>query len=121
MKSMYETLYDDIGRCKYESSYKYSLENMKRVQLYISTPVLYFGSFYCGMFSAQVVPNDETVSEAHGKKIFAFPGFVLDSQRSLPQMQITKNIFESDFIQKHQDFIQNDAKKYFDIYDIETI
>jgi hypothetical protein len=42
MKNMYETLYDDIGRCKYESSYKYSLENMKRVQLYISTPVLYF-------------------------------------------------------------------------------
>jgi hypothetical protein len=65
MKDMYETLYDDIGRCKYESSYNYSKENMNRVQLYVSTPVLYFGSEFCGLFSAQVVPNDETVSEAH--------------------------------------------------------
>ena len=121
MKSMYETLYDDIGRCKYESSYNYSKENMNRVQLYVSTPVLYFWSEFCGLFSAQVVPNDETVSEAHGKKIFAFPGFVLESQKSLPQMQITHNIFEPDFIQKHQDFIQNNPKKYFEIYDIETI
>ena len=36
-------------------------------------------------------------------------------------MQITHNIFEPNFIQKHQNFIQNDAKKYFEIYDIETI
>jgi hypothetical protein len=42
MKDMYETLYDDIGRCKYKASYNYSKENMNRVQLYISTPVLYF-------------------------------------------------------------------------------
>jgi hypothetical protein len=42
MKDMYETLYDDIGRCKYEASYRYSKENMNRVQLYVSTPVLYF-------------------------------------------------------------------------------
>jgi len=94
---------------------------MNRVQLYVSTPVLYFGAEFCGLFSAQVVPNDEVVSEAHGKKIFAFPGFVLESQRSLPQMQITQNIYEESFIQKHHDFIQNDAKKYFEIYDIETI
>jgi len=121
MFHMYETLYDDVGRCKYEKSYNYSLENMKRVQLYISTPVLYFGAEFCGLFSAQVVPNDEVISEAHGKKIFAFPGFVLESQRSLPKMQITKNIFEADYIKQHQEFIQNDAKKYFEIYDIETI
>tara|TARA_Y100001960_G_C14045706_1_gene527325 strand:- start:72 stop:356 length:285 start_codon:yes stop_codon:yes gene_type:complete len=94
---------------------------MKRVQLYISTPVLYFGAEFCGLFSAQVVPNDEVVSEAHGKKIFAFPGFVLENQRSLPTMQITKNIFDTSFIEQHHHFIQNDAKKYFEIYDIETI
>lgn len=121
MLNMYEWFYDDIGRCKYEKSYKYSLENMKRVQLYISTPVLYFGAEFCGLFSAQVVPNDEVVSEAHGKKIFAFPGFVLENQRSLPTMQITKNIFDTSFIEQHHHFIKNDAKKYFEIYDIETI
>jgi hypothetical protein len=94
---------------------------MKRVQLYISTPVLYFGAEFSGLFSAQVVPNDEVVSEAHGKKIFAFPGFVLENQKSVPTMQITKNIFEENFIKKHHNFIQNDEKKYFEIYDIETI
>jgi hypothetical protein len=61
------------------------------------------------------------VSEAHGKKIFAFPGFVLESQRSLPKMQITENIFDETFVKLHHDFIQNDAKRYFEIYDIETI
>ena len=121
MFKMYEDFYDDIWRCKYENSYKYSLENMKRVQLYISTPVLYFGAEFSGLFSAQVVPNDEVVSEAHGKKIFAFPGFVLENQKSVPTMQITKNIFEENFIKKHHNFIQNDEKKYFEIYDIETI
>ncbi|MGB2110766.1 MAG: CiaB protein, partial [Patescibacteria group bacterium] len=72
MRNMYEHFYDDIGRCKYEDSYKYSLDNMNRVQQYISAPVLYFGAEFTGLFSAQVVPNDEVVSQAHGKKIFAF-------------------------------------------------
>lgn len=121
MKNMYETLYDDIGRCKYEASYNYSKENMNRVQLYVSTPVLYFGSELCGMFSAQVVPNDEIVSNAYGKKIFGFPSFVLESQKSLPKMQLTVNIFEKSFLDMRDNIIQNDEKKYFKMYDIETI
>ena len=38
IKAMYEHLYDDIGRCKYEKSYKYSLDNINRVQLYFQLP-----------------------------------------------------------------------------------
>ena len=36
-------------------------------------------------------------------------------------MQITENIFDETFVKLHHDFIQNDAKRYFKIYDIETI
>lgn len=121
IKSMYEHLYDDIGRCKYEKSYKYSLDNINRVQLYISAPVLYFWAEFCGLFSAQVVPNDEVISEAFGKKIFAFPGFVLESQKALPEMKITQNIFESEMIQRKNTIVQELPQRYFKIYDIETI
>lgn len=42
MFSMYETFYDEKERKTYKESYDFSLESMKRVQLYISTPVLYY-------------------------------------------------------------------------------
>ena len=51
---------------------------MKQVQLYLGVPYLSYGSFLCGMYSAQVVPNDPEVSKKRGKKIFAFPQFVLE-------------------------------------------
>ena len=121
MRNMYEHFYDDIGRCKYEDSYKYSLDNMNRVQQYISAPVLYFGAEFTGLFSAQVVPNDEVVSQAHGKKIFAFPGFVLESQKSIPEMQLTKDIFPKEFLERKNEIVQNLPQRYFEIYDIETI
>lgn len=121
MRNMYEHFYDDIGRCKYEDSYKYSLDNMNRVQQYISAPVLYFGAEFTGLFSAQVVPNDEVVSQAHGKKIFAFPGFVLESQKSIPEMQLTKDIFPKEFLDRKNEIVQNLPQRYFEIYDIETI
>lgn len=121
IKAMYEHFYDEVGRCKYEKSYKYSLDNINRVQLYVSTPVLYFWAEFCGLFSAQVVPNDEVVSEAFGKKIFAFPGFVLESQKTLPEMKITQNIFEAEMIQRKNTIVQELPERYFKIYDIETI
>ncbi|QFR39526.1 invasion protein CiaB [Candidatus Gracilibacteria bacterium 28_42_T64] len=118
---MYETLYDDIGRCKYSDSYEYSLANQKRVQLYISTPVFYYGDKFNGLFSAQVVPNDEEVSKVSGKKIFAFPGFVLEKQRKAPVMKITTEIFEASFMESYKKFLFSEDKNYFGVYDIETI
>jgi CRISPR/Cas system endoribonuclease Cas6 (RAMP superfamily) len=42
--NMYETIYDEIGRDNYRKSYDFSLANQKRVQLYLSSPVLYYSS-----------------------------------------------------------------------------
>ncbi len=118
---MYETLYDDIWRCKYSDSYEYSLANQKRVQLYISTPVFYYWDKFNWLFSAQVVPNDEEVSKVSGKKIFAFPWFVLEKQRKAPVMKITTEIFEASFMESYKKFLFSEDKNYFWVYDIETI
>ena len=77
MFAMYDKLFSQNDKEQYKESYEFSLASMKRVQLYISTPVLYYGSELAGLFSAQVVPNDKVVSDIYGKKIFAFPEFVL--------------------------------------------
>jgi len=41
---MYEELYKDFDKNKYSESYNFSKQNFKRVQLYITEPVMYFGS-----------------------------------------------------------------------------
>jgi hypothetical protein len=80
IESMYENIYDEIphpnplpkgegteqfySRKYYKSSYEFSLANQKRVQLYLTSPVLYYSSELTGLFSAQVVPNDEVISKA---------------------------------------------------------
>jgi hypothetical protein len=46
----------------YDKIFENVANNLSKVQLYISEPVLYFGSELEGLFSAQVVPNDEEVS-----------------------------------------------------------
>jgi hypothetical protein len=42
--NMYENIFDEIDREKFKSSYEFSLANQKRVQLYLSSPVLYYSS-----------------------------------------------------------------------------
>jgi len=121
IETMYEWLYDEIGRENFPVSYKYSLENQKRVQLYISLPVLYYGSELCGLYSAQVVPNDDVVSEKFGKKIFAFPRFVLSAQRNRPFMKISSLTIDSEILNKYRNFLFWSDTTYNKVYDIETI
>lgn len=118
--SMYNKLYAQVDQNKYVSSYNYSLENMKRVQLYISQPLSVFGSGLSWMFSAQVVPNDDMVSAQYGKKIFAYPEFVLEWQKNAPQTLLNTQTFSPDFLEKY-DVVLSDADLYYKIYDIETI
>ncbi len=118
---MYEWMYDEIGRENFPESYEYSLKNQQKVQLYISAPVLAYGSFLCWAYSAQVVPNDDEVSKVYGKKIFAFPKYVLDSQRSLPKMQIDQEMISAEILQKYYDFLNGSEEEYYQVYDRETI
>ena len=121
IENMYEGMYDEIGRENFPESYEYSKKNFQKVQLYISSPVLAYGSFLCGAYSAQVVPNDDEVSKVHGKKIFAFPKFVLESQRSAPKMKLDSEMIDAEILEKYYAFLAGDDADYYKIYDIETI
>lgn len=121
MEDMYETFYDEIGRDNFRSSYEYSLANQRRVQLYLSSPVLYYSSLLVWLPSAQVVPNDDVVSKKFGKKIFAFPERVLKNKRSAPFMKLDSVIFEKEFIEKFRRSLFWRDEIFYKIYDIETI
>lgn len=121
IEKMHETFYDEIWREKYKSSYEFSKANIKRVQLYLSSPILYFSSELTGLFSAQVVPNDEVISDKKWKKIFAYPEMVMDSKRSLPFMLLSNIIFEEGLLDKYRKILFSDSKNFYKIYDIETI
>lgn len=119
--NMYETFYDEIWREKFRDSYNYSLANINRVQLYLSSPVLYYSSELTWLFSAQVVPNDDVISDKFGKKIFAFPEMVLANKRSMPFMKLSSIIFDSDLLDKYRKYLFSDSKNFYKVYDIETI
>jgi hypothetical protein len=118
---MYENIFDEIWREKFKSSYEFSLANQKRVQLYLTSPVLYYSSELTGLFSAQVVPNDEVISKAKWKKIFAFPEMVLTNKRNEPFMKLSSEIFGSKLLKEYRDSLFWDDKVFYKIYDIETI
>ena len=99
-------------------------KNMREVdntQLYIGKPMLYYGAELNGLFSAQVVPNDEQVSIEFGKKIFAYADFVLESKRAKPIMQLSVETFGVDFVKKQKSLIENSPNLWHEIYDISTI
>ncbi len=98
-----------------------NLLQIDRTQLYIGQPMLYYGAELNGLFSAQVVPNDEEVSSELGKKIFAYIDFVRESKKSKPIMQLSIDFFGIDFIRKQKNLIENNPKLWNKIYDITTI
>jgi hypothetical protein len=121
IENMYEGMYDEIGRENFPESYEFSKNNQKQVQLYIWAPVLAYGSFLCGAYSAQVVPNDDVVSKVHGKKIFAFPKYVLEAQKSAPRMKLDSKLISEEILEKYRKFLDGREEDYYKIYDIETI
>ncbi len=121
MEKMYEELYDDIWREKYKSSYEFSLSSQKRVQLYLTSPVLYYSSELTWLYSAQVVPNDEKISKVKWKKIFAFPEMVLESKRREPFMKIQSVTLEKDLLYKYRKSLFWENSIFYKIYDIETL
>jgi len=90
-------------------------------QLYIGQPVLYYGAEFNGLFSAQVVPNDEQVSAELGKKIFAYADFVMESKKAKPIMQLSVDTFGLEFVQEQRELVKNNPKLWQKIYDSSTI
>ncbi len=90
-------------------------------QLYIGQPILYYSAEFNGLFSAQVVPNDEQVSAELGKKIFAYADFVMESKKAKPIMQLSVEIMGLDFVQKQRELIESNPALWQELYDISTI
>ena len=98
-----------------------NLLQVDRTQLYIGQPMLYYGAEFNGLFSAQVVPNDETVSAELGKKIFAYADFVMASKRAKPVMRLSVEMMGEAFVKKQRKLIDNEPALWQRIYDISTI
>ena len=116
----FDTIYQSLPT-SYETVRQTTWDNLSRVQLYISRPALYYGAEFCGLFSAQVVPNDEQVSREHGKKIFAFPSQVLQGARAKPFLAITREFLGQDFLDKERTILFHHEDLWRQIYDISTV
>ncbi len=119
IRLFFEKIYRKIGLDK-ESIYTQTLQNLDRVQLYVGRALLFYGSEFNGLFSAQVVPNDEVVSREYGKKIFAFADMILQMQRAKPKMRLSYEVFGKELADRiHR--LKDDEQVWYAIYDITTI
>jgi len=98
-----------------------NLLQVDETQLYIGQPMLYYAAEFNGLFSAQVVPNDEQISAELGKKIFAYADFVMESKKSKPVMKLSVEMMGEVFVKKQKSLIENEPKLWQEIYDISTI
>jgi hypothetical protein len=90
-------------------------------QLYIGQPILYYAAEFNGLFSAQVVPNDEQVSAELGKKIFAYADFVMESKKAKPIMQLSVETMGLAFVERQRVLIETNPTLWQELYDISTI
>ncbi len=98
-----------------------NLLQVDQTQLYIGQPMLYYAAEFNGLFSAQVVPNDERVSSELGKKIFAYADFVLESKKSKPVMQLSVETMGEAFVRKQRKLAIEEPALWHRLYDISTI
>ncbi|MGB5868298.1 MAG: invasion protein CiaB, partial [Arcobacteraceae bacterium] len=123
IKTMFEDIFKNINKEESKSIYDFSLKSLDKVQLYLGRPALFFAAEFNGLFSAQVVPNDEIVSKEYGKKIFAFSDEILQGQRAKPFLKLSTEIFGQEFLTKERKFLfdTNNTAKWHQVYDITTI
>ncbi len=98
-----------------------NLLQVDETQLYIGQPILYYAAEFNGLFSAQVVPNDEQVSAELGKKIFAYADFVMESKKSKPIMKLSVETMGETFVKKQKALVENEPELWQEIYDISTV
>lgn len=123
VKNMYDNIFAELKDVSRETikTYNNSINSLNSVQLYLGRPALFYGAEFDGLFSAQVVPNDEVVSKEEGKKIFAFADNVLESSRAKPFLKLHSQIFPKDFLHDSRVQLFSDAKRWHEIYNITTI
>ncbi|QKF67698.1 invasion antigen B [Arcobacter venerupis] len=122
IKSAFAKIYSSFEPNKtYKKTYDFSLKSLDKVQLYVGRPALFFGAEFSGMFSAQVVPNDEIVSLEEGKKIFAFSDEILQTSRAKPFLKLSREIFGQELLTRDRTFLFNETASWHQVYDISTV
>lgn len=122
LENMFEKIYSNFEiNHQYEKIKEFTHYSLNKVQLYIGRPALFFGAEFNGLFSAQVVPNDEVVSKEEGKKIFAFSDEILQIQRAKPFLKLSKEILGQEFLSAERNFLFKETKNWHNVYDITTI
>ncbi len=117
---MYNTLFEKLGKEK-KQVLDLTISNLERVGLYIGRPALFYAAEFNGLFSAQVVPNDEIVSKEEGKKIYAFSDNILDSLRAKPFLKLQNKIFGKEFMDSERELVFKKPELWHRIYEISTI
>lgn len=120
IKNSFLHFYEKI-KCKNENLKSCVLSNIDKTQIYISSPMIFYGADLNGLFSAQVVPNDEIVSKECGKKIFAFLNFVYENAKARPFMKLSKMIFSQSFLDYGREILFNKPEIWKKVYQISTI
>jgi len=122
LKTMSIELYKEIGSEEnHKDVFDFCQKSLDKVQLYIGRPALFFGAEYNGLFSAQVVPNDEKISKSCGKKIFAFSDEILQTSRAKPFLKLALDIFGQEFLTSERNFLFKNTNDWHRVYDITTI
>ncbi|MDN5101522.1 invasion protein CiaB [Aliarcobacter butzleri] len=122
IKSAFSKIYSSFEpNNSYKRIYDFSFKSLDKVQLYVGRPALFFGAEFNGLFSAQVVPNDEVVSLEEGKKIFAFSDEILQTSRAKPFLKLSQEIFGQELLTRDRMFLFNETASWHQVYDISTI
>lgn len=120
IKESFARVYENIGIVD-ENLKNEVYSNIAKTQLYICTPMIFYGAELKGLFSAQVVPNDEFVSKQAGKKIFAFLNFVYESTKTKPFMRISSEIFDKEFLDFSREILFFKEEIWKRVYEVSTI
>lgn len=116
----FEELYKELA-LKNEAMKDLVKDSIDETQLYISNPFVYYGADINGLFSAQVVPNDEFVSKICGKKIFAFINYIYEGAKARPFTKLSEEILDKDFLKYTREILFKKPKVWKKVYEFATI
>ena len=112
----------NLPMTKYKDSIDKSVEDsLLKTQSYGGMPLMFYGAELNGLFSAQVVPNDESVSQKYGKKIFYFPDRVWNQSASKPFMKLSSKTFPKSFLDFNRALLYFQKEQWYRVYEISTV
>lgn len=91
-------------------------EKIKETLFFDCMPLCFYGSLNNGLFSAQVIPNDESIEK---KKIFAYTHRILHSLRAKPQTKLEVEIFPSEFLLSYREILESE-ERWKEVYHLST-